>query len=60
MATRLSNLFAEVNPGKRFTFIVPTNQAWEKVKRDFSTVFLSLTDIKNLDYVSYKIVNFIE
>jgi len=50
LATRLSNLFAEVNPGKRFTFIVPTNQAWEKVKRDFSTVFLSLTDIKNIDY----------
>jgi len=50
IATRLSKLFAEVHPNKRFTFIVPTNNAWEKVKRDFSTVFLSLTDINNPDY----------
>jgi len=49
-ATRLSNLLAELHPGKKFTFIVPTNNAWEKVKRDFSTVFLSLTDINNPDY----------
>lgn len=50
IATRLSNLFAETHPNKRFTFLVPTNNAWEKVKRDFSTVFLSLTDINNPEY----------
>ena len=51
-ATRLSSQLALLYPGKRLTFIVPTNAAWEKVKRDFSAVFRSLTDIANPDYVS--------
>ena len=50
---RLSYQLQEIYPGKRFTFIVPTNLAWENVKRDFSTVFNSLTDLNNPDYVSF-------
>jgi len=50
VATRLSYQLQELYPGKRFTFIVPTNLAWENVKRDFSTVFNSLTDLNNPDY----------
>ena len=46
-------MFAKVKPNTRFTFIVPTNHAWEKVKRDFSKVFTSLTDINNPDYVIF-------
>jgi len=50
VATRLSYLLEEEQPGKKFTFIVPTNTAWENVRRDFSSVFASLTDINNPDY----------
>ena len=46
----MSYLLEEQYPGKRFTFIVPTNTAWENVRRDFSSVFASLTDINNVDY----------
>ena len=52
VATRLSSLLQQLAPDKRFTFIVPTNGAWEKVRRDFSSVFASLTDLNNPDYVS--------
>ena len=50
-ATKLTRLLGEINPNKKFTMIVPTNYAWEKVQRDFSTVFRNLADIKNPDYV---------
>ena len=33
-------------------FAVPTNNGWEKVKRDFSQVFASLTSLQTPDYVS--------
>ena len=36
----------------RITFVVPSNSAWEKAKRDFSQAFKSLTDIGTSDYVS--------
>ena len=52
MATRLSYILEEQRPGKKFTFIVPTNTAWENVRRDFSKVFNSLTDLNNPDFVS--------
>ena len=32
---------------------VPTNNGWEKVKRDFSQVFASLTSLQTPDYVSF-------
>ena len=35
---------------------VPTNAAWEKVQRDFSTVFASLTDINQPDFVSVHLI----
>ena len=57
VATRLSYLLEEEQPGKKFTFIVPTNTAWENVRRDFSSVFASLTDINNPDYVSSRYQN---
>ena len=52
VATRLSYILEEQRPGKKFTFIVPTNTAWENVRRDFSKVFNSLTDLNNPDFVS--------
>ena len=52
VATRLSYILEEQRPGKKFTFIVPTNTAWENVRRDFSKVFKSLTDLNNPDFVS--------
>lgn len=52
VATRLSRLFNQKQPDKKITFIVPTNNAWEKVKRDFSQVFASLTDINTPDYAA--------
>ena len=53
MATRLSVLLEQLQPNKKFTFIVPSNSAWEKVKRDFSTIFASLVDINNPEFVSF-------
>ena len=52
MATRLSVLLEQINPDKRYTFLVPSNHAWEKAKRDFSTIFASLIDINNPEFVS--------
>jgi len=53
VATRLTKLFENMRPGQKLTFIVPTNNAWEKVKRDFSQVFASLTDINIPEYPSH-------
>merc|ERR1712088_250295 len=50
VATRLSVLFEQINPNKRYTFLVPSNHAWEKAKRDFSTIFASLVDINNPEF----------
>jgi len=49
-ATRLARLFEEHHPDKKITLIVPTNNGWEKVKRDFSQVFASLTSLQTPDY----------
>ena len=51
VATRLSYVLEQQQPDKQFTFIVPTNTAWENVRRDFSKVFNSLTDLSNPDFV---------
>jgi len=50
VATRLSVLLEQINPDKRYTFLVPSNHAWEKAKRDFSTIFASLIDINNPEF----------
>jgi len=49
-ATRLARLFEQHHPDKKITLIVPTNNGWEKVKRDFSQVFASLTSLQTPDY----------
>ena len=38
-------------PGKKITFIVPTNGAWEKVKTRFNTAFKTLLDQSQPQYV---------
>ena len=49
--TRLSALLAQEHPNKKFTFLVPTNTAWEKARRDFTQIFNSLEDINNPEFV---------
>jgi len=49
VATRLDRLFSE-RSDRKMTMIVPVNSAWEKVRTDFSTVFLSLTDVTQPQY----------
>jgi len=49
-ATRLARLFEQHLPDQKITLIVPTNNGWEKVKRDFSQVFASLTSLQTPDY----------
>ncbi|XP_023335433.1 fasciclin-1 [Eurytemora carolleeae] len=52
VATRLSSLLLRNSPGARITMMVPTNAAWEKVKRDFTQAFRSLTDINTPDFAT--------
>ena len=40
-------------PHRSLLLAVPTNNGWEKVKRDFSQVFASLTSLQTPDYVSF-------
>ena len=52
LSTRLRYMLEEESPGKEYTFIVPSNIAWENVRRDFSSAFTSLTNLNIPDYVS--------
>jgi len=44
LAVRLSDELSRISPRAKFTLIVPTNEAWEKVQRDFSQTFSTMRD----------------
>jgi len=49
-AVRLSKMLSSVRPNERFTFIAPSNEAWNKVKAEFPQAFRQLTDLNDPDF----------
>ena len=49
---RMDHVVLEDNPSLKFTFVVPSNAAWEKAQSSFSQAYNTLIDGQFPQYVS--------